>query len=114
MIHVNHVVEAVSFLVPESVAEGFQTALEMLLPTGRKLRGDLERVKPERLNLHRFACAGSNDPFTDFRVHPGELHAALTSSQQAVAVHANTEACATRVTIKNREDGVLERPFVLR
>src|SRR6266853_2991916 len=85
----------------------------MHLPARRKLRGNLERVKPERLNLHRLACAGRNDPFTDFRVHPGELHAALTSGQQAVAVHANAEACAARVTIENREDGILERAFVL-
>src|SRR5437867_5358516 len=86
----------------------------MHLPAGRKLRGDLERVKPERLNLHRLACAGRNDPFTNFRVHPGELHTALTSSQQAVAIHANAKACAARVTIENREDGFLERAFVLR
>src|SRR6185295_13826181 len=58
MVHVNDVVEAASFLVPEFVAEGFQTALEMLFPAGRKLRGDLERVEPERLNLHRLSSPG--------------------------------------------------------
>src|ERR1700751_62848 len=47
MVHVNDVVEAPRFLIPEFVAEGFQTALELLLPAGRKLRGDLERVEPE-------------------------------------------------------------------
>ena len=36
MVRVNHVVETAAFLVPEFVAEGFQAALEMLLPTAAR------------------------------------------------------------------------------
>src|SRR5882672_4359154 len=43
MVHVNHIVQAASFLVPEFVAEGFQTTLKMVSPTKRKLDNDLER-----------------------------------------------------------------------
>src|SRR6266481_2298677 len=86
----------------------------MLLPAGRKLRGDLKRVKPERLNFYRLSCAGRDDPFANLGVHPGQLHAALAGGQQTIAVHPNAKASAARVTFKNGEDGILERAFVLR
>src|SRR5437773_11096495 len=107
MICVNHVVEAAPLLVPKLLAEGFQTAIESLLPLRRELAGDPKRVKPECLNFHRLACARRDNPFANFRIHPGQLHAALAGGQQTVAVHANAKARAARVTFEYAEDGVL-------
>src|SRR2546428_2181033 len=68
MVHVNHVVEAASFLVPEFAAEGFQTTVESFLPLRRELAGDAKRVKPERLNFHRLSSARCDNPFANLRV----------------------------------------------
>ena len=54
-----------------------------------------QRVVPERVDLHRFAAARSDDPAIHFRIHPGELIALRALAQQAIRwIDADAEARA--------------------
>ena len=43
-----------------------------LIPPGKFLH-DLQRIIPERIDLHRFSVARGGNPVTDTHVHPGDL-----------------------------------------
>ena len=52
----------------------------------------LERIKPQRINLHGLSDSRRHHPVADFGIHPGELHAGFTGVKQAILVHMNLVA----------------------
>jgi hypothetical protein len=79
------------------------------LPLGEVMGGQTEGIEPERLDFHRFADAGGDDPVIDFGVHPGELHTGHAAREQAIGVGPNGEAGAVLVAGENGIDSGEER-----
>ena len=102
-------VEEIAFVgVPESPVE---RALGMRCPVAvfdrrsvavlvGPLFHQLQRVVPQRVDLHRLAAPRRDDPVVDLRVHPRELIALRALRQQAVLrVDVNAEMRAAHVAV---------------
>ena len=68
-----------------------------LIPPGKFLH-DLQRIIPERIDLHRFSVARGGNPVTDTHVHPGDLVKTASGMDETVLLHINTEICAVFVS----------------
>ena len=90
---VDHIKEVTAFFKPEAFVKRLLRAIGVFRvtlghfvlahftqPTFQKL----ERIKPERVNFHRFPAPRRDDPLAHLRVHPGELRACESLHEQAV------------------------------
>ena len=74
-----------------------QNIIPTLIPPGKFLH-DLQRIIPERIDLHRFSVARGGNPVTDTHVHPGDLVKTASGMDETVLLHINTEICAVFVS----------------
>ena len=66
-----------------------------LFQYGRKTAHDAQGVVPQRIDFDRLADAWRDHPVTDFRIHPGQLHAGHAGLEQAVGfIDRNAVACS--------------------
>ena len=94
------VVAAISFGIPESGVESignFRGQLREFFGGGAlsetlgQIRGDAQRVVPERVQLDGPAGARRDQPVGDLGVHPGRADARLTRRQQSIGVALHAE-----------------------
>ena len=67
-----------------------QNIIPTFIPPGKFLH-DLQRIIPERIDLHRFSVARGGNPVTDTHVHPGDLVKSASGVDQPVVFHINAE-----------------------
>src|SRR5438094_8253895 len=104
MIHVHHVIEASSRLVPKSSEKGLARGCPESLPLLRKLAADPKRIQPQGLHLNGFADPGSDSLSIHPGVHPRDREPRLACSQPPVSVHVNPITGSLRIVAEDRFD----------
>src|SRR5437868_15461747 len=112
MIHVHHVMEASSRLVPESSEKGLARGCPESLPLLRKLAADPKRIQPQCLYLNGFADPGSDRLSIHPGVHPRDRGPRLACGQQPVSVHVNPITGSLSVEAEDRVARHLQEPYV--
>jgi hypothetical protein len=86
VILIDDVEEARLLGVPKTLVERVPTGLIQREPFRIALPHNLQRVEPQRLNLHRLANSRRDFAAVHASVHPGQLHARLSRREQTVDI----------------------------